>query len=63
MLSLGGIVTLTLFPGLAQIRPRTRAALTAAAATALPFGIEAAKYAVPCRSGEPQRSPRERTAR
>lgn len=32
---------------IAQIRPRTRAVLTAAAATALPFGIEAVQYAVP----------------
>jgi VanZ like family len=30
-----------------QIRPRTRAMLVAAAAAALPFGIEAVQYAVP----------------
>ncbi|WP_328760343.1 hypothetical protein [Streptomyces sp. NBC_00271] len=32
---------------IAQIRPRARAVLTGAAAAALPFGIEAAQYAVP----------------
>jgi hypothetical protein len=32
---------------IAQIRPRTRALLTAAAAAALPFGIEATQYALP----------------
>ncbi|WP_367326408.1 VanZ family protein [Streptomyces sp. HUAS ZL42] len=32
---------------IAQIRPRTRALLTAGAAAALPFGIEATQYALP----------------
>lgn len=32
---------------IAGIRPRTRAVLTAAAAAALPFGVEAIQYAVP----------------
>ncbi|MBL1106613.1 VanZ family protein [Streptomyces sp. 5-8] len=59
LLTKGGLNVALFVPlgvAIAQVRPRTRASLTAVAAAALPFGIEAVQYAVPwlLRAGDAQ---------